>query len=310
MEYINEIFLPITEFILEDVVDEYQISNYGRVFNSKYNRFMGGYSKTNNRYECSLRLKSGKLYGHINTAALEYCVFNNIKYCNTLVIEFKDRNNTNLFLENLFNVVTIFEPGVRLHINPLISSANYHIKNEKIMCYHTNEVWVDITDNEIQGILPIYMISSYGRVYNKQFGTILYTHISYNGYINAFVKSTNGKYINMSIHRTMMKCFFPIPDWDKYEVNHIDSNSFKNVLSNLEWVTPEVNEKLMLEGYKNIRFTDLEVNLICQAFQDGLSYMEIAYYVLHQPYIGSLHAKLTDIKRRITYTNISKYYNF
>lgn len=307
--YDNEFFLPITSSIIDGIDDtKYTISNYGRVYNSSTNNFIGNYSERDG-YRCSLKHKNGKKSDYTITI-LEYCVFNNIKYNKKLNIKFKDRNEHNLFIDNLYDITTIVDENVRFNINPLISSADYLIKDEKIMCYYINEVWVNITDKEVPGILPIYMISNYGRVYNKIYGTILYNQIAYNGYINAFVKSVNGNYINMSIHRTMMKCFLPIDNWDLYEVNHIDNNSFNNMLTNLEWVTPEVNERLMKQNALNIKFTTEQVHNICAALECGYNYAEIAFYTLRMPYIGSLHARLTDIKRRKTYTDISYNYNF
>lgn len=308
MLYINEFFLPITDNIIYGIDNKYTISNYGRVYNSSTNNFIGNYSEKNG-YRCSLKSKNGKKSDY-TISILEYCVFNNIKYDKTLNIKFKDKNEHNLFIDNLYDIRTIVDESIKFNINPFISSADYYIKDEKIMCYYINEIWVNITDKEVPGILPIYMISNYGRVYNKIHGAILYNQISYNGYVNAFVKSINGKYINMSIHRTMMKCFQPIDNWDEYEVNHIDCNSFHNELSNLEWVTPEVNESLMKQNALNIKFTEEQIHSICAAFVHDLNYAEIAFYILHIPYIGSLHAKLTDIKRRKTYTNISCNYIF
>lgn len=301
----REIFLPINNDIICNIIEGmYEISNYGRLLNKITNKFIGSYSNKTKRYECSLNLITNTKRYNIDIAKLVYCVFNDILYDGNMKIRFKDNNSNNLLLSNLYDTFNTMD-------NNIISASDYHIKNKNIMCYFIDERWIDITDKEVKNILPIYKISNYGRVYNKQYGSILYNQISYNGYINAIVKSITGSYINMSIHRTMMKCFHPIQNCDEFEVNHIDSNSLNNNLSNLEWITPSMNEQLMLMNNKNNNKLSIkEVKNICRALECGMSFMEIALYVLNTKYTGRVHANISNIKRRITYTEISKNYNF
>ena len=45
----------------------------------------------------------------------------------------------------------------------------------------------------------------------------------------------------MSIHRLMMMCFCPIPNYKDMVINHIDGNKTNNTLSNLEWCDNQTN---------------------------------------------------------------------
>lgn len=51
---------------------------------------------------------------------------------------------------------------------------------------------------------------------------------------------TNGKHIDLSVHRMVAICFLPNPN-NYPEINHIDNNPTNNVVSNLEWCTSEYN---------------------------------------------------------------------
>ena len=99
-------------------------------------------------------------------------------------------------------------------------------------------------------------------------------------------------------------------NWDDYEVNHINNNSLDNTLNNLEWVTKEENERIMLLHSENKKFTKEQVIAICQAFEKNMSFIEICVHVLNIEYTGNIHWKLSNIKRRQTYKEISENYNF
>ena len=120
---------------------------------------------------------------------------------------------------------------------------------------------------------------------------------------------SNDKEYNASAHRTVMKCFKPILDWDNFEVDHINNDSFDNRLCNLQWVSHEHNEQLRFMK-ESIRFSNEQVHAICNAFANKMNPMEICYYILHIKYIGSVHAKLMDIYRGKTYREIRNQYTF
>ena len=311
MIYQNEIFIPITNKFIPGILNNYKISNYGRIINISKNTFIGSFRKKYNRVKTSMKYSNNKICYDIDNAILEYCVFNNIPYDSSLRILFKDYNPQNLFIDNLYNQAYIenIKNGVIVS-NPLISAAQYHIKDKKIMHYDIREEWINITDKEIYDIMPIYMISTFGRVYNKRYGSMVYLQIAYNGYINAYLRLKSGKYANVSVHRTMMKCFCPIENSDLYEVDHIDNDSLNNVITNLQWLSPEDNELKRHSSNNQIKFSDIDIHNICKGFESGMNPMQICFNILHVKYTGNMHARLMEIFRGIKHSDISSNYNF
>lgn len=313
MNYTNEQWIEINDNILDNICSGYFVSNYGKIISKRKNKTLGNFDNRYKRFKCTLTKRDGSMYYKIDIATIIYCVFNKIKFEPCIRVLFKDSNPQNMNIDNLYepNINAEITTNDNYIINSIISSSNFR-NNDKIMCYWVNEKWIDITDNEISNILQnTYMVSDKGRVYNKQTGLILHPIIGYNGYISYIIKLSTGKYFNMLIHRIMMKCFCPIKDSNLFEVNHKDNNSFNNDLSNLEWVTSYQNEFLRIKDNKKFeRFTDDEVIAICEALKSNLTYNEIAFYVLHKPYIGSLHSRISDIYRKKTYREITTRYNF
>jgi hypothetical protein len=97
------------------------------------------------------------------------------------------------------------------------------------------EIWKEV--NEI----PNYMISSYGRIKNKN-GKVLKTHLDNTtpsgGYYNINLFN-NGKKIKKRIHRLVAEAF--LGKQNGLVVNHIDGNQKNNNVENLEWITQKDN---------------------------------------------------------------------
>lgn len=129
-----------------------------------------------------------------------------------------------------------------------------------------NEIWAYVPDTNRK-----YVISTQSR------GVILKRYRADGGILKAKVWQLRGgegtsKYLyccmtvgnaqkNSVSHQYVLKSFIPCPG-DEYEVNHIDGDTYNNVLDNLEWVTrqensdhynhsPEMAEKRAI-GYKHI----------------------------------------------------------
>ena len=86
---------------------------------------------------------------------------------------------------------------------------------------------------------PNYSVSNFGRVKNNKTNYIL-SQNTINGYCRV-VLTINRKSVNKRVHRLVLETFTPIPDMEKYDVNHIDRNKTNNHLDNLEWCTRSEN---------------------------------------------------------------------
>lgn len=64
--------------------------------------------------------------------------------------------------------------------------------------------------------------------------------------------NNKGKKSTKYIHRLVAEAFIPNPE-NKPEVNHIDSNSMNNCVSNLEWCDRKYNLDYMIKHQNEIR---------------------------------------------------------
>lgn len=94
------------------------------------------------------------------------------------------------------------------------------------------EIWEKII---IDNKETFYSVSNYGRIRNDSTGTFLEGLISNNGYRMVHLRYRIDK--NCSVHRLVMKAFFPCEDMDELQINHKDGNKLNNRIDNLEWNT-------------------------------------------------------------------------
>lgn len=138
---------------------------------------------------------------------------------------------------------------------------------------YQDEVFLDIKNDLL---VDYYMVSNYGRVFNKYGNYFIQTFISNNGYekLSLMKKEFGSK--NYNVHRLVMETFEPVHDEEKCFVNHINGIKTDNRYSNLEWCTPSYNSKDgIMRGLreKGENFTRCRINLeqahqICQLIQD------------------------------------------
>lgn len=112
-----------------------------------------------------------------------------------------------------------------------------------------------ITESMIPNIRPIYMVSSYGRVWNTARNRMLYLMLDADGYhrvqlqTREFNQDGNSNPAQIVISRLVKIVFDPIPNYNLYEVHHKDTNRLNNFIGNLQWITPEDHQKITKETW-------------------------------------------------------------
>lgn len=110
--------------------------------------------------------------------------------------------------------------------------ANYC--NKQTIVFYPDEQWVPLYD-----IPDIYMISNYGRLYNKRLRFLVrpayrYYHACYHIYYPGIVVAPDRREYR-SISRSVLQSFCPIDDPEQYRVVYKDGNVYNFHLSNLKW---------------------------------------------------------------------------
>lgn len=101
-------------------------------------------------------------------------------------------------------------------------------------------LWVRIpplNDN----IKQYYLISNTGLVYSEYTKSYIIPHENHAGYLQVSLMTETGR-VFRKVHRLVMICFSPIPNYELYEVNHKDGIKYNNCICNLEWVTSKQNK--------------------------------------------------------------------
>ena len=130
------------------------------------------------------------------------------------------------------------ENGFPLNID---ISKFYNVQEYFIdMPYHVTYILNNLDIN-------MYMISNWGRIYNKYKDLYLPKNIirSKNNYVTVALNLIDGSIIDTPIHRLVCAAFNGVPCiWRIDElmyINHIDGVKWHNEPYNLEWVTPSQN---------------------------------------------------------------------
>lgn len=97
----------------------------------------------------------------------------------------------------------------------------------------------------------LYEVSSDGRIRrlapgsgNTRQGREIHLSVNHRGYtIFRFRCPETGKTTSRSLSRIMGEIFLGPPPTPRHQVNHIDGIKSHNVIENLEWVTPEENQR-------------------------------------------------------------------
>lgn len=149
------------------------------------------------------------------------------------------------------------------------------------------EQWMEITPTVVEHILPGYYISTFGRVYSTRSNKFLSINQSIRGYNQVLLFGSHGKTICARIDRLIMKSFYPIDNMDYMQVNHRNADNSYDVVTNLEWTTPQENTQYAIMNgdckYKRDRslckiLTNEEADQIGQLLQSrSISQIKIAH---------------------------------
>lgn len=178
------------------------------------------------------------------------------------------------------------------------------------------EVWLPITGFLVPNVNPYYYISNRGRVWSTFINNVMKTHMTEKGYAMITLSKTDGTSIHLLLHRLVMLAFNWIPGCEKLDVNHCDGDKSHNELSNLEWSTHSDNlihaYKIGLKGkgeaHCNSTHTEEQIHKICQGLEQRLSLLDCAE-MAGMERSDTSKKYVSDIKRGITWTDISSQYN-
>ena len=163
-----------------------------------------------------------------------------------------------------------------------------------------------------------YVISNYSTIINLEKKIIMKQSRS-NGYLGLTLSNQEGGTFRVSVHRLVAWEF--LEGYDESEnrtyVNHKDSFRLNNHADNLEWCTAQENS---IHGFNNDvtysakrDLTRLEVEYICQLFQDGLSMIEVYRKITgckRKEDNIKMYKIINRIHTRTYYRNVSKNYKW
>lgn len=181
------------------------------------------------------------------------------------------------------------------------------------------EEWSLIRNKDIKE--NTYLISTYGRIKNFYTGKILKESTINSEYkiVQLISSSGNNKYKKMLVHRLVGEEFVHNDNPYKNTINHKDGNKLNNNASNLEWCTQSennlhakqvgLNNNYGVNSYKS-KFTQDEVHIICDLLSKNTPYKKIISSIGLDVNNPNNYDLIGNIKRRITYTDISNNYIF
>lgn len=169
------------------------------------------------------------------------------------------------------------------------------------------EQFRNITSDIVPGIYDYYQISNMGRVYHKYMGSFIKQGICGSGYYFFSVSTNNGSRL-VRTHRIEMMVFYPILNYDEYDVNHKDGNKLNNVLWNLEWVSHSYNMHHAYEIGLHSRPTNLSDDIvikICELLSKNI-YTNEQIAIITNTSVNIV----SSIKQRNAWKHLSSDYDF
>lgn len=190
-----------------------------------------------------------------------------------------------------------------------VPQAIFFYEEEFVQTWYPPEVFLPITDREVPGIQPYYLISNFGRIWHIYERRFLSKNLDSKGYWMKPFALRNGKQKICRIHRVLMLVFCWIPDHEKMEVNHKDGDKQNCILWNLEWVTPSENNihaiKMGLSTGGKKKITDEQIHNVCRLLEEA----ELTLPAIAEK-VGTTYSIVAAIQRRAVHTQISDQYHF
>lgn len=178
------------------------------------------------------------------------------------------------------------------------------------------EKWKDLKFKDIK---PIYQISTYGGIKNKNSGKLVKGSLTRKGYVYVCLQTEKGQG-TFKLHRLVCISFKLYKHKDKDTVNHIDGNKLNNRLDNLEWAD---QTEQIIHAYKNNlikkrkgpelynnKYDEEFIYKICELIDNGITKPTDICNILGINYYKQFKYLIYDIKHGKSWKYISKDFKF
>lgn len=170
------------------------------------------------------------------------------------------------------------------------------------------EFWKPVTNLSVEGVLPIYIVSDWGRIYDTSNNVFLSQYEDARGYFQVYLKTSNGSKCKPIYRIVIIEFCGYDPNPDRNHVDHVSAVKSNNSIYNLRWLTKAENTQAALDlGLLTRKLSDNDVRQICEMLQNGIPRDEILKFISSK---GFSHPKTVfyNIYNRTGWTRISNEY--
>lgn len=169
------------------------------------------------------------------------------------------------------------------------------------------EVFLDVTEQAVPGILPYYKISNYGRLWHKYKQEFLTVNLDSKGYPFKPLATKDGPK-NCRIHRVLMMTFHYFPGCEDFVIDHLDAIRTNCFEWNLEWVTQEENMRRAKENGSLSKpkdtITPEQVHQVCKLLENPNNSIDWIARTMNVSY-----TMVSAIQQKRTHCDISDQYS-